>query len=80
LSSILFSFNSIARTIFRIHYRTVILTIVSLMGAASIIFLSYALRDYGLNGVGMAWLIGETVTLMAYSVLIFRDRADLITS
>lgn len=80
VSSILFSFNAIARTIFRIHYRTVILTVVSFLGAASIICLSYVLRDYGLNGVGIAWLIGETVSLLAYGVLLFLDRKSLIAA
>jgi len=80
VSSILFSFNAVARTIFRIHYRTVVLTVVSFLGAASIIFLSYALRDFGLNGVGIAWLLGEAVSLLAYSFLIFRDRANLLAA
>ena len=37
ISSILVAFNSIARTIFRVHYRTVTLTVVSFLGSISVI-------------------------------------------
>lgn len=80
LSSILTVFNSIARTIFRVHYRTVPLTVVSFLGAAVIIAGSYFFRGQGLSGIGLAWLLGEAVTLIAYALLIARDRAELLAA
>lgn len=78
LASVLNAFNSIARTIFRINYRMIPLTIVSSLGAVSIIVLSYLFRSLNLDGVGYAWLVGEAVSLACYGSLIFYDRKRLL--
>jgi len=80
LSSILTAFNSIARTIFRVHYRTAPLTLVSFLGAGSIFMFSYLFRSYGLIGIGYAWLLGEAITLAVYGYLILRGRDRLFSS
>ena len=80
LASILTAFNSIARTIFRINYRTAPLTIVSFLGAGSIIFFSILFKSHDLNGVGYAWLLGEAISLACYGSLIFHDRRRLLFS
>ena len=78
LTAIVNAFNSIARAIFRIGFRTVPLTIVSFLGAGVIIGFSYFFSGFGLNGVGYANFLGEAVSLLIYSAWIFRDRKNLL--
>lgn len=79
ISSVLVALNSIARTIFRIHYRTKALMIIGFVGSFSIIGFSYLLQRYSLNGIGFAWIIGQGITLLAFGYLIFRGRSELIS-
>ena len=78
VASVLTAFNSIARTIFRINYRTFPLTVVSFIGAVTIISFTYFFRSYGLDGVGYAWFLGEAISLTCYGSLIFYDRKRLL--
>ncbi|MHB8143597.1 MAG: lipopolysaccharide biosynthesis protein [Thermoleophilia bacterium] len=78
VAAVVNAFNSIARTIFRINYRTLPLTVISFFGAVLIISFSYFFRGYGLNGVGYAKFLGEAVSLVCYGALIFLDRRRLL--
>lgn len=76
-SAVLMALNSIARTIFRINFRIIALTIISSAGSFAIIALAYFFRGYGLNGIGLAWLIGQLVTLAAFTFLLLWQRLKL---
>lgn len=74
VSAVLVALNAIARTILRIHYRTVALTIVSSLGSTSVIVLAYLWRSHNLSGIGMAWLTGQLITLAAFGLLLLWGR------
>ncbi len=76
-SAILMALNSIARTVYRINFRIISLTIISTVGSLAIIALAYFFRGYGLNGIGLAWLIGQLVTLTAFAFLLLWQRLKL---
>jgi O-antigen/teichoic acid export membrane protein len=79
LSSLPVALNSIARTIFRLHYRIAPLIVVSLASSLLIVFLAWALRDLDLDGVGYAWLAGQMLSLVAFGFLLVRDRRILFS-
>jgi O-antigen/teichoic acid export membrane protein len=66
LSCIFISINSIFSSLFKVEHRINELLIVNVISAFSILGLSYLFMNNGLNGLGLAWLIGQGITAAAY--------------
>jgi O-antigen/teichoic acid export membrane protein len=66
LSCIFISINSIFSSLFKVEHRINELLLVNVISAFSILGLSYLFMNNGLNGLGLAWLIGQGITSLAY--------------
>lgn len=72
LSGVFISFNSVFGTILRVRHKIKELIFISIIGAFSILGLSYLLLSRGLLGIGLAWIIGQGVVSLGYFWLIGR--------
>ena len=77
-SAVFVALNSIARTILNLQFRTTARMIVEVVGTLSIVSLAYLLRGHGLNGVGIAWLLGQGLALVCFAAaLLHRPRVAI---
>ena len=67
-SGVFVGMNGIFGTLLRIKKRIRALIVISVISMALILGLSYLLVDYGLWGIGLAWLIGQAVISGVYWV------------
>lgn len=69
LSGIFISISSIFGGLFRVKHKIKELLIGNIISAVSVLGLSWLWMDNGLNGIGLAWLIGQGITSLSYFVL-----------
>ncbi len=67
--------NFMARTILKLQYRTTALMVIDGALALSIIGFTYLLRGHGLDGVGLAWLLGQGIILACFAAVLLRRRS-----
>lgn len=72
LSAFVFAGNSVARTVLKLRYQSAPLVWVSLVGSAFIVGFAYLLRGMDLAGVGLAWILGQSLMLVLYSLSAWR--------
>jgi O-antigen/teichoic acid export membrane protein len=68
LSGILVSINSVFGSVFKVKNRTKQITIASIVGAVTILGLSYLTltKGYGLIGIGFSYIIGQAIVSLTY--------------
>ncbi|MGO9791631.1 MAG: lipopolysaccharide biosynthesis protein [Solirubrobacteraceae bacterium] len=66
LSAIPFAANAIFRTIVKLRYQNAAVVTIGIIGSVVSVALCYPLRSLGLDGVGLAWLAGQLVTLAGF--------------
>lgn len=70
LAGIPVSLNYLGLTILNVQRRMKALLAINITGTIIILGLSYALRDYALTGIGLAWLIGHLAKNILYGMVI----------
>ncbi len=66
LAGIPVSLNYLGLTILNVKRKMKALLIICIIGTVTILWLSYALREYSLAGIGVAWLAGHLVKNVLY--------------
>jgi O-antigen/teichoic acid export membrane protein len=74
LSCIFLAVSSVFGSIFRVQHKMKELLVISIVSAVSILGLSWLWMSKGLSGIGLAWLIGQGITSLAYLGLYLRIK------
>lgn len=69
ISGIFVSINSIFGSVFRVRKRIFGIIIASIIGAVTILGLSYLFIDKGLIGIGYAYIIGQAIVGLTYALM-----------
>ncbi len=77
VSGIFISVYGIGGSIFRVKHNLVSMLITNTVNALSILALTFALLGYGLKGVGIAWLVGQLVSMLVSLYLSYRIGSPL---
>ncbi len=70
LSGVFISINCIGGTVFMVKHKIKQLIFINILGSSLILILSYLLIQKGLMGIGLAWVIGQSIVSMIYLGLI----------
>jgi O-antigen/teichoic acid export membrane protein len=70
IAGIPMALNLIGLTFLNIHKKMKPLLSINIAGALAIIVFSYFFREYALTGIGIAWLVGNILKTILYSVYI----------
>lgn len=74
ISSIALAFSSIATTILKIKHEINYLILFGFLGTSLVLGLSYLLAQYQLVGIGIAWVIGQSIVGISSCLLLFKKR------
>jgi O-antigen/teichoic acid export membrane protein len=69
ISGIFVSINAVYGAIFRIEDKVKELMIISTIGTAITFILTYLLLNKGLFGIGIAWMVGQIVISLLYTII-----------
>ncbi|OGM10695.1 hypothetical protein A2Z22_05305 [Candidatus Woesebacteria bacterium RBG_16_34_12] len=69
LSGILISINSIYGTILRVKHRIAEIITVSILESSVVLILAYFLLGKGLYGIGIAWIVGRTISCVYLAIV-----------
>ncbi len=72
ISGIPVAFNYMGLTYVNVHRKMKALITINTIGIGAIILLSYLLREYGLTGIGIAWLAGHLLKNVLYGGYIWK--------
>ena len=70
ISTIFISINSIGNAVFYVRFKVKLIILANTVGTVTILMLSALLVDYGLMGIGIAWIIGQAIISAIYLISI----------
>jgi O-antigen/teichoic acid export membrane protein len=71
ISGVFVSINSIYTALFRVQKKVKQLLVISLIGTAVTLVLTYLLLHLGLIGIGVAWIVGAFITSVIYLIIYY---------
>jgi O-antigen/teichoic acid export membrane protein len=77
VSGIFMAINSVFASILRVRHKVKALIIVNAISALILLALSYLLISKGLTGIGIAWIIGQFIGTLLYTVFFLTMRKDV---
>jgi O-antigen/teichoic acid export membrane protein len=75
LSGYFFAFNSLITTVLYVRRRIPLLSAINLTYALCALFLSYAFAHAGLLGIGIAWLVSQSLATVLFATTIIAQES-----